>query len=307
MPPPPPARAGLVVTIVAALFVLILAAGALLWPAGSRGKVQGLVLVFDSAGDAQRTQRVYTPLARFLEAVAGQEMELKIATTRPQFDTYLSQGVDFVLAPDGLSLELSRQEFEPLVVGRRPAPRNLRPRGVLLFRKSGSRDGPPAILLPERIAFGDSLSLVCRPRIPELAQIAGAGGLRFGPDPYDHGPVIHAARLGAFDYVVVREWDAERFLAAGLLDQGQWGMRPLTGPVPDLVLSAAKQLPGAVRVDARESLAILGRGSEPQGELGASLAEGLSVMHLAGFNILLEPDLDRYRENGEADWQAPPE
>jgi hypothetical protein len=296
-----------VVTIVAALFVLILAAGSLLWPAGQRGKVQGLVLVFDSGGDTQRTQRVYTPLARFLEAVAGQEMKLKIVTTRDQFDTCLAQGVDFVLAPDGLALQLNRLDFEPLVVGRRPAPRNLRPRGVLLYRKSESRDGPPAVLLPERIAFGDSLSLVCRPRIPELAQIAGAGELRFGPDPYDHGPVIHAARLGAFDYVVVRGWDAERFLAGGLLDHEHWGMRSLTGPVPDLVLAAAKQLPGAVRVDARESLAALGRGSEPQGELGAVLAEGLSVMHLAGFNILLEPDLDRYRENGEADWQAPPE
>lgn len=294
-------RAGTLVTLGAALVVLLLALGSVLWPSGRQGRIQGAILVLDPAAGPQRQEKLYRPLTGFLEAMAGEPLRLVVARDVADFQLALETGVDFVMCPDGVALGLDPGGFEPLVTGRRPAPRNLRPRSVLLFRKTAGLVDQPWKTLPQRTVLGDSLSL------------AGGGGLRgggasrpacaFGPDPYDHAPVIHAARLGAFDYARVRQWDVDNFFAAGLLLSSEWGVEPLSVPVPDLVVLASRNLPTTLRLKAREGLSGLGRSGD-KGTEGKVVA-GLSLIHLAGFNILLEPDFERIRGIFAPDWQAP--
>lgn len=287
-------RAGLYLTAAAAIFVLLLALGALLWPADHRMAAEGKVVVFDPTGDLSRVENLYRPLVAFLEQVSGQSLGLVTVRTREAFLAGAGPEAAFLLCPDGLALQLPHGDFYPVVNARRAAPRNLRPRGVLVYRKSAGLVDEPWRSRPGRTVVGDSLSLAAC-----AAVLAGArpGDLRchWGPDPYDHAPVLHAARLGAFDYACVRQWDADRFLAEGLLSGTEWGVATMSDPVPDLVLLASLRVPRADRLLVGESLSRLARTQEPATAAQERLLGGMPLLRLAGFNLLLEPDFERVR------------
>jgi hypothetical protein len=113
---------------------------------------------------------------------------------------------------------------------------------------------------------------------------------------------LHALRLGGYTHAVVRQWDADRFRAQGLLEAADWTFREVTVPVPDLVVLADRRLQAADRLALGERLAGIGREladlTPAESELGAALP-GLG---LAGFNLLLDPDFERVRGNFVADW-----
>jgi hypothetical protein len=282
----------LVLTVAAAGIVLVLALGAVLWPAGRSPSLRGLVLVFDSAGDSSRVDGLYRPLASYLEQVSGHAMDLEVAPDSAAFFAAASRGADFIFCPDGLALGLDPESYEPLVTARRAAPRNLRPRGVLVYRLSAGLVERPWFTEPGRTVVGDSVSLAGAGAV--LGNPLGTG-LSWGPDPYDHGPVLHAARLGAFDYACVRQWDAERFFDANLLPREEWGLEFLTDPVPDLVLMASRRIPANIKLAVGENLAGFARTDEPITPAGETLGRGLPLLRLVGFNLLLEPDFDRVR------------
>ena len=124
----------------------------------------------------------------------------------------------------------------------------------------------------------------------------------WGPDPYDHAPALHAARLGGFDYALVRQWDAERFFSSGLLSPVEWGIELLTIPVPDIVLFASRSVPGRIRLQAGEGLAALGRNGQEQPPVTRELQQGIAGLNLVGFNHLVEPDFDLVRRNFVGNW-----
>lgn len=296
-------RTGLYLTLSAALFVLLLAVGAVLWPAGRGKALLGLVLVFDSTGDQTRIESLYQPLAAFLAETGGQGMDLVVARSRGEFLTRARRGADFLFCPDGLALQLDPDVYEPLVCGRRAAPRNLRPRSVLVYRRAAGLLERPWLERPLRTVVGDSLSLAAAGAV--LAD-GGPGGLgcSWGPDPYDHSPVLHALRLGGFDYACVRQWDAERFFGQGLLADAEWGIKNLTDPVPDGVLMASRKIPRPVMVKIGESLTGMSRSGVAPSPAGEILGRGLPGLQLVGFNFLLEPDFQRVRGIFKGYWQA---
>lgn len=283
------------ITAVAAVAVLVLALGGLVWPR-SRPPADAIpLLVFDPSGRADRAERVYGPLAAVLGRATGRTVAPRVLLHSGELAAAAAAAPCFVLAPDGLALALDRDRFAPVVVGRGEVPRNLRPRGVLVWRRSVGDVPEPWRTRPERTVLGDTISLAAA---GVLAFSAGPRGrpprLAAGPDPYDHGPVLHAARLGAYDYALVRQWDADRFFASGLLDATVWGVRTLTPPVPDIVLMASRELPRGPRLEAGDALAAVGRQDQPDGD-SARLAAGLDRLQLAGFNLLIDPDLDLVR------------
>jgi hypothetical protein len=113
--------------------------------------------------------------------------------------------------------------------------------------------------------------------------------------------VLHAARLGAFDYAVVRQWDADRFFTAGLLTALEWGVEPLTVPVPDVVLMVGPPLTGS-RLEVGDRLAGLGRRTDGQSPAAVQLQVALENLGLVGFNLLVEPDFDLVRRNFAGNW-----
>ena len=123
-----------------------------------------------------------------------------------------------------------------------------------------------------------------------------------GPDPFDHGPALHALRLGCYDYALVRQWDAERFLAAKLLDPEIWTTTPVTPPVPDLVLMAPRSMAASSRLSMAEKLRRLGRETDAAPAGTVALLAGLDRLGLAGFNPLMKPDLERLRWHPWSDW-----
>ena len=287
----------------AALFVLLLAVGAVLWPAGRQTTLQGVFLVFDPMGDEARVDGLYRPLAEYLENISGHAMEMKVVQESGAFLAATAGGADFIFCPDGLAFQVESKKYEPLASGRRAAPRNLRPSSVLVYRKSAGLVERPWLTHPKRTVAGDSLSLAATG-----AFLVGPGGLApgcsWGPDPYDHGPVLHAARLGAFDFACVRQWDADRFFSSGLLSDADWGMATLTDPVPDVVFLASRRVPGSIRLEVREALVGVARSGEPFTPEGAALAKGLPLLRLVGFNLLIESDFERVRRNFIGHWQA---
>jgi hypothetical protein len=301
--PEPGRRAGLYLTGFAALTVLLLAVGALLFPAGRGVPQQGTLLVFDPTGDLGRSENMYRPLAGYLEQASGRGVTLQVARTREEFLAASRQGAGYLLCPDGLALQVDPALFEPLAVGRRAAPRNLRPRGVLVYRKAAGLVTDPWASRPSRTVVGDSLSLCSSGPVLAGAQ-PGDLECSWGPDPYDHAPVLHAARLGAFDYAVVRQWDADRFLADGLLSGAEWGLEVLCDPVPDLVVMASRSAPRARRMEVGESLSGFARNAELTSPAEQALTRGLPLLRLVGFNLLLEPDFERVRGNFKGHWQA---
>ncbi|MEN8007166.1 MAG: hypothetical protein ABFS42_09125 [Candidatus Krumholzibacteriota bacterium] len=293
--------------IVAGIIVLALACGALLWPGSDSSRGQGVLLVFDSSGDAARAATVYEPLVNFLNEFTDHPLDLEVVSTVGAFREKLSAGVDFVLCADGLALALEASEFVPVAVGRRAAPRNLRPRSVLVFRKSAGLIEAPWLSRPAATVCGDSVSLTAtgawrRSRAESFAGPTPPYACAWGPDPYDHAPVLHAARLGGFDYALVRQWDADRFFAAGLLSPLEWGIEILSIPVPDIVLFASRDVPGRVRLGAGDGLAALGRGGDELPPAAGDLQQGIAGLNLVGFNLLVDPDFDLVRRNFVRNW-----
>lgn len=295
----------------AAVLVVLLALGAVIWPRGREQGGQGLLVVYDSSGLRGRQDAVYEPLADFLAEITGRELGMSLVTGLADFHEQVENGAEFVLCPDGLGLRLDPAAFAPLVIARRAVPHNLRPRSVLVYRKATGYMKAPWRRVPGRTVFGDSLSLVATAglRVPgsasSAAGAAGRAALRncaWGPDPFDHGPVLHAARLGAFDFAVVRQWDADRFFKEDLLSSLEWGREILSPPVPDIVLLGRSRLTPQMRLQVRQELAALGRAEHSSGAARARLLAGLDRLHLAGFNLLLEPELESARRHFASDW-----
>lgn len=295
------------ITILAGVIVLCLALGALLWPGGGGTKGQAVFLVFDSTGDRDRISRVYEPFLNFLNELSDYPLDLEVVGTVEAFTEKLAGRVDFVLCPDGLGLGLDAGQFVPLVTGRRSAPRNLRPRGVLVFRKSAGLVSKPWINRPGKTACGDSVSLtatgVWRRRGLETGDSSGDSyRCAWGPDPYDHAPVLHAARLGGFDYVLVRQWDADRFFTEGLLSPLEWGVELMTVPVPDVVVFSSRSVPGKTRLGVGDVLSSLGRSSQDPSPATGELRRALAGLNLVGFNLLVDPDFELVRRNFDGSW-----
>ncbi len=293
--------------ILAGILVLGLTCGALLWPGGNHSRGQGVLLVLDSSGNLTREAAVYKPLANFLSQYTVHPLDLEIVPTRDGFREKLAEGVEFIFCPDGLALDLDTEDFVPVAVARRSAPRNLRPRSVLVFRKSAGLVEFPWLSRPAVTVCGDAVTLTAtgawrRSGGKSVQGPALPFACAWGPDPYDHAPVLHAARLGGFDYALVRQWDADRFFASGLLSPLEWGIELLTVPVPDIVLFASRSVPGRVRLAAGDGLAALGRGPVEQPQVILDLQQGIAGLNLAGFNHLVDPDFDLVRRNFVGNW-----
>ncbi len=298
---------GRLITILAAGLVLVLALGALLWPGVGPTRGRGVLLVFDSSGDQARIAKVYEPFLHFLNEFTDHPLDLAVVGTVVAFREKLIDGADFVFCPDGLGLTLDAGQYLPVAVGRRAAPRNLRPRGVLVFRKSAGLIKTPWLSRPEVTVCGDSVSLTAtgawRRNDVEAASESGISyGCTWGPDPYDHAPVLHAARLGCFDYALVRQWDAERFFSDGLLSPLEWGIELVTVPVPDIVIFASRSVAGKTRLAVGDGLVALGRGPEEQPPSTREVRRAISGLNLAGFNLLIDPDFEFVRRNFAGNW-----
>ncbi len=294
-------------TLLAGFLVLVLALGALLWPGGGPAEGRGVFLVFDSTGNGSRTAQVYEPLQNFLNEILGRPLDLVVVRDTGAFRAELSGSVEFVLCPDGLGLGLDAASFAPVVVGRRSAPRNLRPRGVLVYRKSAGLLDQPWISRPEATVCGDSVSLTAtgswrRKDAAQGSDPGAQGTCTWGPDPYDHAPALHAARLGGFDYALVRQWDADRFFADGLLSPLEWGVEIMTVPVPDIVMFASRSVSAKALLGVTDGLTALGRGQEDQRSSVKDLRLAVGGLNLAGFNLMVDPDFELVRRNFAGNW-----
>ena len=288
----------------AAALVVLLALGSILWPGNHHQAFRGICLVYDSNGMSGRETSLFLPLTKYLGRASGHPLDLVMARNIGEFQAQLDLGADFLICPDGLGLALDPEQFVPLVAGRRTAPRNLRPSCVLVYRMAAGLVQNPWLNRPSRTIFGDSLSLSATGILRTDSRTSAGLPVQCasGPDPYDHSPALHALRLGCFDYALVRQWDAERFFSEGLLPEAEWGMEIMTGPVPDLVLFASRDLPGARLLEINSELTRLGRMSGEEIGDTAALIRSLSDIHLSGFNLLIEPDLDLVRGSFPGDW-----
>jgi hypothetical protein len=286
------------VTLAAAVAVLLLAAGAALWPRGDAAPESQGLLVLDPAGRSERATGTWPALAAFLADDGEAAPPVRIARTREEFREGLSGRPAWILCPDGLALGLDPQQWTPLAAGRRAAPRNLRPRSVLVYRKSAGLQAAPWRDAPAATVAGDSFSLAATGAWRGGGGAGPGSGCAWGPDPYDHAPALHAARLGCFDYALVRQWDAEEFFTAGLLDPLEWGMEPVTG----MVLLASTAGSRSRRLAAAEGLAALGRADDEESPVESRLRRALDAVGLAGFNLVMEPDFDQVRRGFGPDW-----
>ncbi|PID81609.1 hypothetical protein CSA17_00800 [bacterium DOLJORAL78_65_58] len=280
------------VAVVAALLVLVLAVGAVIFPRSDTRRPQGRLLAFVGGEPGGARREMIQDLGAYLAEQGGHPLEVVTVRDRERFLALAAAGADFALCPDGLALGLEDSSYASLAAGRRKMPSNLWPRGVLVYRRSAAPLDKPWTEAPARTVFGDSLSLSALGGVEVSADLRACA---FGPDPYDHGPVLHALRLGAFDYALVRQWDAEAFFTAGLLDAELYELEMMTDPVPDMVLMVHRKASVVQRMAWAEALSLLGTGERPVTEAGRELAHSLSVLGLAGFDILLELDFDRLR------------
>lgn len=287
----------------------MLALGAVLLPLGGRRSGQRLLLVFDPLPE-QRPAAAFAPLTTALTRAVGQTLELVVATHLEEFRRQAATA-DLVICPDLVALALPEERFIPAACGRRRAPYNLRPRGLLVYRKSAPRLAEPWTAAPERTILGDSLSLAGSgplwrrdgvDRHPTAARLGT--GCAYGPDPYDHTAALHAARLGCFDYAVVRQWSARRFFASGLLSEDEWGVEELTEPLPDVVVMLARDWSAADRMALTETLVQIGRYEDDDLSERRAITAGLAQVGLAGFNILREPELQAIRRHYRPGWPS---
>ncbi len=295
------------ITILASALVLALALGALLWPGVGPTRGRGVLLVFDSSGNKVRITSVYEPLLHFLNEFTDKPLDLAVVVTVGAFREKMADGADFVFCPDGLGLTLDAGRYVPVAVGRRAAPRNLRPRGVLVYRKSAGLVEAPWLSKPAATVCGDSISLTAtgmwRRKGTDADPVSELPpGCAWGPDPYDHSSALHAARLGGFDYALVRQWDADRFFADGLLSPLEWGVELVTVPVPDIVFFASRSVSGKTLLAVGDGLVALGRGPEEQLPAARGVRQAMGGLNLAGFNLLVDPDFEFVRRNFAGNW-----
>ncbi|MFH1841665.1 MAG: hypothetical protein ABIF77_00520, partial [bacterium] len=177
-------------------------------------------------------------------------------------------------------------------------------RSTLVYRLAAGALADPWQSVPTLTILGDSLSLagcgvVCRDDIPPTgngSERSWRQGWTFGPDPYNHAPVLHALCLGCCDYAVVRQQTVRDFQDLGLLDSVDWGVRELTDPLPDLVLLVAATWSPADRAQLQAILADLGQ-KRQLGQTGENeVLRGLAQVGLVGFEPLPESDFTRIRE-----------
>jgi len=287
-------------TIAAGALVVALALGAMFWPEGEKFQQSPSLLVFDSSGEADRIPAVYEPLREYLVDLSGNSLDLTVVKTVMAYRQQLQKLPDFVLVTDGLAVLAPRADYRSLVVGRRGVPRNLRPRSVLVTRRGSIAVTDPWLLYPAMTIFGDSVSLVATGVLRRSGALALPPQVAAGPDPFDHGPVLHALRLGCFDYAIVREWDALRFREQGLLPPEQFTIDVLAGPTADLVLLISRDVGQTQRVACSDGLIALGRKTD--NALARKLRWGLRLFHLTGFNLLIEQDFANLRKNYPGDW-----
>ncbi len=286
-------------TLAAAALVLVLALGAAFFPSSKGYEMQEVFLVFDAPGSGTEREEFFHSLAQVLGEISEHSMEVVVCTTRGEFMKQAQGGVDFLFCPDGLALELDPAKYAQMAVGRRRLPSNLRPRGVTVFRKSVGKSARPWESHAKRTVFGDSISLVS---VGPEGPVMRKGECAFGPDPYNHAPALHALRLGAFDFALVRQWEAEEFFASGLLDPNIWGVHTRTVPVPDMVVMASTMIPLVDRLKWADTLALVGRSEGETSEPVSLLQSHLGALGLVGFNILLEPDFELVRRNFTRNW-----
>jgi hypothetical protein len=298
-------------TLLIALFIIVLALAALLAPRMSQPPDRKLLVVLDPLGGV-RDQAVYSPLTQWLTSVSGRALQLEIVTTLSGLSGHDWSQVDLVFCPDAVALGLPSGDYVSVAAGRRRPPDSLRARSVLVYRRQDGTLLEPWFTRPQRTILGDSLSLagfgvICAKGLA----LAGGGQAEqwrrqwtFGPDPYDHAPALHALRLGCFDFAVVREFAAERFLAAGLLDPRSWGIRELSGPLPDVVLMVSRRWAVPAQANLGHALVALGRSRERSHPLESEVLAGLSQIGLDGFNLLLESDLEAMRRQFDRCWPA---
>ena len=292
----------------AAMVVAALAVGAWLVPLGGQREGAAELLVFDPLGGA-RCEVAFGPLENFLARSLERPLQLVVADNLSAF-RHRAASADIILCSDWVGLSLAGDAFAPLAAGRRHAPQNLRPRSVLVYRKEAGLLARPWIDAPERTILGDSLSLAAMGALGHNGKAAvndqswpvALRSCVCGPDPFDHGPALHAARLGCFDYAVVRQWAAERFLISGLLSPLEWEVAELTGPVPDVVVLASRRLSAGKRTRLRDALVGLGRSQDQPSVQAEAVRTGLATIGLAGFNMLLEADFDQLRRRFVRRW-----
>ncbi len=282
--------------------VVVLAALAVLWPRGDGVREAGTFLVLDPAPGA-RPRQVYQPLARYCGDALGRDLRVTVVAHTDEFLALVPQAT-VMLCPDAVAMRSRGPAV--VAVGQRRAPQNLRPRSVLVSR-IGAADGPrPWLVAPSRTVFGDSLSLVCLAPLCDGKEGAAVvpAGVSFGSDPYDHGAVLEALRLGAFDHAVVRQWAAEDFLGVGGVAAGAWQVAPLTEPLPDIVLLADGRLAGQQRLTLREAVVTLGRHGDAASAGGRMAQASLAGLGLDGFSFLLDPDFEALRGRYGACWPS---
>lgn len=287
--------------ILAGVTVVLLAVFSATWPRGEGARGEGLFLVLDPTPEARASQ-VYQPLAAYCGEVIKRELQVKVVGRSDEF-LALAAEATVMLCPDAVGLRA--QGVTTLAVGRRRAPRNLRPTSVLVSRVGAAGESRPWLVVPSRTVFGDSLSLVClAPLCQEGTGVRFPGGASFGSDPYDHGAVLEALRLGAFDHAVVRQWAAEVFLASSGVEAGGWQVMPLTEPMPDIVLLADGRLSRQQLLTLGEAVVTLGRQSEATPANGLVAQAALAGLGLDGFSVLLDPDFAALRGRYGACWPS---
>ena len=95
-------------------------------------------------------------LADFLADRCERDLRVVLVTDLAAFRRELVRGPVLVLAPDGVALQVDTDAYRAMAVGRRAAPMNLRPRGVLV-----SRRGAPGVDAPWRLAPARTVAGVC--------------------------------------------------------------------------------------------------------------------------------------------------
>jgi hypothetical protein len=300
------------VTTLAAIGVVVLALGAAFLPGDCAlfGRQGGLVLVLDPLG-TERGKQVFEPLVEWLAAETDLRLDLALVATPSDLVAFSRDRLAVVLCPDAVALTVPREEFEAVASISRRVPHNLRPRSVLVYRRTAGLRERPWLTEPQRTVLGDTLTLSTLSGILAGGESEGFVqrwsqlGCAVGPDPFDHAPVLHAARLGCYDYAVVRQWTAERFLASGLLPVDEWAALDVSEPVPDFVVLASRALSVTARGRLREALLRLGAPAETPEPKRAAACAALSRLDIAGFSLLLDQDLERYRRRFAARWPTP--
>lgn len=286
-----------------ALALLLITAAALFWPQQPDRRGDGALLVLMPEPDPLRRDAL-GELAAYLEVQARIDLHVVLAADRAALIARLPDAL-VVLCPDAVALTLPSSSWQPLVVGRRRVPWNLRPTSVLVSRRGVAFQARPWLTAPGRTVFGDSLSLVCLAPLclDDDSDLGGLpAGVAWGTDPFDHRGVLAAAQYGAFDHAVVRQWDADLALATGRLDPQQWLVRQIGDPVPDVVALASRKMSRGVRLDLQEALSILGRRAAGETVAAGRLEARLGALGFEGFNLLLGPDFERLRRRYGSCW-----